>query len=124
MRIINLLAVFSTAALVVGCSTTERPAAYSSTPVYGGEVISSGPYGATMVVPGTPRSQIETDRDLENSLRGQLSRYGDLATTTPDVQIYAQSGTVTLSGTVPSVRERDMIESLVRNQPGVVAVND
>jgi osmotically-inducible protein OsmY len=76
-----------------------------------------------MVIPG-PKSQIEADRDLENTLRTQLNRYGDLATTTPDVQIYARSGTVTLSGTVPSQREREMIESLVRNQTGVVAVND
>ncbi len=77
-----------------------------------------------MVVPGMPKSQIETDRELENALRSQLNRYGDLATTTPNVQIYAQSGTVTLSGNVPSQRERDMIDSLVRDQTGVVAVND
>ena len=77
-----------------------------------------------MVVPGTPRSQIETDRDLEGNLRGQLNRFGDLATISPNIQIYAQSGTVTLTGTVPSPRERDMIESLVRNTSGVVAVND
>jgi len=77
-----------------------------------------------MAVPGMPKSQVEADRDLENNLRSQLNRYGDLATTTPNVQIYSQNGTVTLSGNVPSQRERDMIESLVRNQPGVLAVND
>lgn len=124
MRIVSFLSILSGLALAAGCST-QRPVAYtSSTPVYGGDVISSGPYGATMVVPGTPRSQIEADRDLENNLRSQLNRYGDLATTTPDVHIYAQNGTVTLSGNVPSRREREMIESLVRNQSGVVAVND
>jgi osmotically-inducible protein OsmY len=109
---------------VAGCST-ERQSGYSSSPpVYGGEVISSGPYGATMVVPGTRKSQIEADRDLENSIRSQMNRYGDLGTTTPGVGIYAQNGTVTLNGTVPSQREREMIESLVRNTSGVVAVND
>ena len=124
MRMLSFLSLSSCLVLVAGCETSERPAAYTSTPVYGGQIVSSGPNGATMVVPGMPRSQIEADRDLENDLRGQLNRYGDLATTTPNVQIYAQSGTVTLSGTCPSQRERDMIESLVRNQPGVVAVND
>jgi osmotically-inducible protein OsmY len=123
MRIATFLCIASPLLLAAGCST-DRDAAYTSTPVYGGQVISSGPYGATMVVPGMPKSQIETDRDLENNLRSQLNRYGDLATTTPDVQIYAQSGTVTLTGVVPSQRERDMIESLVRNQSGVVSVND
>jgi osmotically-inducible protein OsmY len=123
MRIANFSGIIFTALALVGCST-ERQSAYHSTPVYGGEVISSGPNGATMVVTGTPKSQIEADRELEENLRLQISRYGDLATTTPDVRIYAQSGTVTLSGNVPSQREREMIESLVRNQTGVVAVND
>ena len=123
MRIISFLSIASALALVTGCDTYRQPA-YTSSPVYGGEVVSSGPYGATMVVPGMPKTQIDADRDLENNLRTQLNRYGDLATTTPDVHIYSQSGTVTLTGTVPSQRERDMIESLVRNQSGVVAVND
>lgn len=124
MRIVSFLSVVSSLALVAGC-TTDHQTAYTTTPaVYGGDVISSDPYHTTMVVPGVAKSQIETDRDLENALRSQLNRYGDLATTTPNVQIYAQSGTVTLSGTVPSQRERDMIDSLVRDQTGVVAVND
>ncbi len=123
MRIISLLSLVSPLVLTLGCSSTY-PTSYSSTapPVYGGEVISSGPYGATMVVP--PQSQLEADRALENSLRSQLNRYGDLAGVAPGVQIYAQNGTVTLNGTVPNARDRDMIESLVRDTGGVVAVND
>jgi len=109
-----------TALLLVGAGC-ETPHSYSTAPVYGGEVVSTGPYGTTMVVPG---SQVAADRELESNLRSQVNRYGDLATTTPDLHIYAQNGTVTLSGNVPSQREREMIESLVRNQPGVVAVND
>jgi hypothetical protein len=86
MRIICFLCGISSLAVLSGCST-DRQAEYTSTPVYGGQVISSGPYGATMVVPGMPKSQIEADRDLENNLRSQLNRYGDLATTTPNVQL-------------------------------------
>jgi osmotically-inducible protein OsmY len=70
------------------------------------------------------RSQIEADRELEANLRSQVNRYGDLATTTPDLHISCSSGTVTLTGNVPSQRERDMIDSLVRDQSGVVSVND
>jgi osmotically-inducible protein OsmY len=125
MRIASLSSVLALVSLVAGCNTPDRQATYgTSAPVYGGEVVSSGPYGTTMVVPGPPKSQFEADRDLEDNIRSQISRYGDLATTTPDVHVYCQNGTVTLSGTVPSTRERDMIESLVRNQSGVVAVND
>jgi len=124
MRIASFLSVVSCVGLTVGCSSTYHPSAYSSSspPVYGGEIVSSGPYGATMVV--RPRSQVEEDRALEESLRSQMNRYGDLASAAPGVQIYAQNGTVTLTGTVPSTRERDMIDSLVKNTSGVVAVND
>jgi len=123
MRIVTALSSAGLLLLAAGCETPEHRT-YSSAPVYGGEVVSSGPYGTTMVVPGTAKTQIEADRDLEANLRSQINRYGDLGTTTPDLHVYAQNGTVTLSGTVPSTRERDMIESLVRNQSGVVAVND
>ena len=110
--------------VAVGCSSTYPPSTYSSSepPVYGGDIVSSGPYGATMVVPGN--AQIEADRALENSLRAQLNRYGDLAAVSPNIRIFAQSGTVTLTGAVPSPRERDMVESLVRNNTGVARVND
>jgi len=125
MRIVTALTSAGLLLLVTGCETPEhRTYSTSTAPVYGGDIVSSGPNGTTMVVPGTPRTQIDADRDLEANLRSQINRYGDLGTTTPDLHVYAQNGTVTLSGTVPSTRERDMIESLVRNQSGVVAVND
>ena len=130
MRMMSLLGFGALALGMAGCSTGYRETAYSpygpdysTSPTYG-EVVTTSPSGTTMVVPGMPRTQIETDRDLESNLRSQLNRYGDLATTTPNVQIYAQSGTVTLNGTVPSERERAMIDAMVRNQPGVVALND
>jgi len=90
MRIAIVLSVVSSAALLVGCESTYHPTTYSSSspPVYGGEIISSGPYGATMVVP--PPSQVESDRAIENSLRSQLNRYGDLASVSPAVEIYSQ----------------------------------
>ena len=64
------------------------------------------------------------DRSLESSLRTELRRYGDLAATAPDVRFDADSGTVTITGTVPTEKDRDMITSLVRNTVGVDTVND
>lgn len=64
------------------------------------------------------------DRALESSLRTELRRYGDLAATAPDVRFDADAGTVTITGTVPTEKDRDMIASLVRNTAGVQTVND
>lgn len=64
------------------------------------------------------------DRSLEGNLRAELRRYGDLAATAPDVRFDADAGTVTITGTVPTEKDRDMITSLVRNTAGVETVND
>jgi osmotically-inducible protein OsmY len=61
---------------------------------------------------------------MENHLRSELDRYGDLAATEPNLQIYANNGTVTLSGPVQTEKDRQMVDTVVRNAPGVVAVND
>jgi osmotically-inducible protein OsmY len=61
---------------------------------------------------------------LETSVRTEVNRYGDLAATTPDVRIQARNGVVTLTGTVPGERERQMLDDVVRNTSGVVAVHD
>ncbi len=111
MRIAMTLATISPLILLTaGCTTARRTSTYNPPP---GQVISSGDY-----------AERDADRVLENSLRSQLNRYGDLATVTPNLRISAQNGTVTLSGPVPSERERQMIDAMVRNTPGVTALND
>ena len=69
-------------------------------------------------------STYDYNRALENSVRAEVNRYGDLAAATPDMRIHARNGVVTLTGTVPSDRERQMLDDVVRNTSGVVAVND
>jgi osmotically-inducible protein OsmY len=103
--------------LATGCNYQQRQASYNPEPARGGEVISSGPYSSAQLMS-------EADRALESALRDQLNRYGELASTAPNVQITARNGTVTLAGTVPSERERQMIEAMVRNTGGVTSVND
>ncbi|SPE60770.1 exported hypothetical protein [Verrucomicrobia bacterium] len=64
------------------------------------------------------------DRALEANLRAELNGYGDLAGAAPHVRFYADDGTVTVRGPIPDERDREMLLTMVRNTPGVVAVND
>src|SRR5947209_3742367 len=106
MKILWILAMFSLVALA-GC--TDQQYGYGSS---GCQVISAG------------AARNPSDVAQETALRTELNRYGDLAAVSPNVQIYAQNGTVTLSGSVPNERDRQMIDALVRNSSGVVSVND
>lgn len=81
-------------------------------------------YGETPGVHGTISAQAAADRSLEARIRSDLNRYGDLAAATPNLGISARQGYVTLTGTVPAEKDRQMIEACVRNTPGVVTVND
>jgi osmotically-inducible protein OsmY len=57
-------------------------------------------------------------------VRHQFDRYGDLASVVPNIDISARGGQVTLLGSVPGEKERQMVLAMVKNTPGVVAVND
>src|SRR6478752_7700550 len=121
MRISIKLAILSSLVLAAGCSdefqgrqatASYGPDARVGASTYGS--YGSGTYGATQDLNAS-------DRALENSLRDQLNRYGELGTATPNVQIMARSGAVTLSGSVTSERDRQMIEAMVRNTAGVIS---
>jgi hypothetical protein len=58
----------------------------------------------------------EADRGLEGTLRTTLNER--------HVQVHVHKGIVTLDGRVPTQAERDRIDAMVRNTPGVVAVKD
>src|SRR5215475_5291400 len=107
MRIQGMLAIGALLLFAGGCASPYREASYP------GQVISSPYY-----------RRYADDRALETTLRSELNRYGDLSSVAPNIQISAQNGTVTLTGPVPSERERQMMDALIRNTPGVVAVND
>ena len=57
-------------------------------------------------------------------MRQQINRYGDLATAASGVQVSAQNGTVTLTGTVPSAEQRKIIDAVAEGTSGVRAVKD
>lgn len=108
MRIVVTAGLTSLLVLLAGCET-HRPYTYT-TPT--GQVISSG----------VPRNA--SDVALESNVRAELNRYGDLGSASQNVQVNAENGTVTLTGTVPNDRDRQMMDTLVRNTAGVVALND
>ena len=108
MRIAQIISAGLMALLITGCAT-RRPYVYS-TP--NGQVISTAP------------AQSSSDIALDTALRAELDRYGDLATVSPNVQVYSRDGVVTLNGAVRNERDREMIDALVRNTSGVTAVND
>ncbi len=110
MRVAGKLAIASTTLLLAGCVSHRPPVVYT-TP--SGQIISAGADARTAA-----------DHALETSLRAELDRYGDLRAANPNVQLYARNGSVTLSGPVRSERDRQMIDTLVRNTPGITGVND
>jgi osmotically-inducible protein OsmY len=118
MRIVTSLAAIATAILAAGCA--DEPTARSH---HGYGYTETYPDGR-VVATTTRYNQEAADRSLEASCREQLNRYGDLAATAPNVQIIARSGVVTLRGTVPSEREREMICACVKNNSGVVSLDD
>jgi len=143
----------SGAIFAAGCATENRSArdssaegraVVSSPPVYSTPSGSYGTYGsagttypnssATYPTAGTTyptytnstygTSGYITDDSLVRQIRQQLTGYGRLGTLAQSLQIEAQNGVVTLSGTVPSQQDHELIAAVVRNSPGVVSVTD
>jgi osmotically-inducible protein OsmY len=132
--------------LAAGCETPNQSAAYRPQNPDSTTVISSAPspYASGTYNPsgtsGTynssstttypvyastqPSTQSTPDNSLLRQVRQQLNSYGRLGTIAQTVQMDAQNGVVTLSGVVPTQQDRDMINEVVRNTPGVVSVTD
>src|ERR1041384_3708334 len=110
---------------LVGCAY-DRPTTYSSR-TYDDDVVSSPRYEPVTVTPSYPSAaelQRTANENLAASVRSEFNRYGDLAALSQNVNVAADNGTVTLNGSVPSAREKEMFGALVKNTPGVVHVNN
>ena len=110
MRTSNIAIALSSLLVAAGCAYEQRYG-YS----YGGSSL----HGSEAIV--RPNA---ADRSLEESVRYQISRYGELAAAAPDVQITCRDGAVTLSGSVPNERDKQMMDACVRNTSGVLAVDN
>lgn len=125
MTSLRILSSVSLLALAAGCMNhPPRTTTYTAVPVYRDDLISQPAYPppVSMAQPLTQQQMLD-DQDLVTSVRNQFDRYGDLAGIAPNINIEARGGEVTLSGSVPSPKERDMILAMVKNSPGVVQVN-
>jgi osmotically-inducible protein OsmY len=110
MRTSNIAIALSSFLLAAGCAYEQRYGYnYGGSSLHGSEAIAR-PNAA--------------DRSLEESVRYQISRYGELAAAAPDVQITCRDGAVTLSGSVPNERDKEMMEACVRNTSGVLSVDN
>ncbi|HSU54504.1 MAG TPA: BON domain-containing protein [Candidatus Dormibacteraeota bacterium] len=122
--------------LAAGCAYHDKRATYTTDP-YGNTVISSSPgytgytnssayYDSNSYYHNntTTAAQARSDSVLEGQVREQLGNYGRLGTAAQNVRINCQNGQATLSGSVPTRQERDMIDTVVRNTPGILSVND
>jgi osmotically-inducible protein OsmY len=108
MRTSNIAIALSSLLLAAGCAYDQR---------YGSS------YGGSSLHGSEAMAVSAADRSLEDSVRYQITRYGDLAADSPNVQITCRSGAVTLSGSVQNERNKEMMESCVRNTSGVLSVN-
>jgi osmotically-inducible protein OsmY len=136
MKIRDLLILASPVLLAAGCAYNERTSRYGEVPVYGDEVVSTPDYtpttpaapvySTTRVSQGSGATGLMTDsdRELVTSVRHQFDRYGDLSGLAPNIQVTALNGTVTLTGSVPNERDRQMVEAMVRNTAGVVGLHN
>ena len=114
MKTSNIAIALSSLLLAAGCAYDQRYGGtygYGSSSLHGSETISRPVVSAA-------------DRSLEESVRYQINRYGDLAAASPNVEITCRDGAVTLSGSVPNERDKEMMEACVRNTSGVLSLDN
>jgi osmotically-inducible protein OsmY len=114
MRITNVLLTLSSIVLASGCAYqqgegTYRAYGYSSPTSHGSQALAA---------------ERAADRSLEDSCRYEITRYGDLAAASSNLQIACRDGVVTLSGSVPNERDKEMMEACVKNTSGVLRVDN
>src|SRR5260221_8378831 len=93
-----------------GGSSTYSPSASSGSSSYGGTA--------------TSQSGSQSDSALTTQIRQDITRNPSFATFAPNIQVSVQSGTVTLSGSVPNEQDKQNIEAAIKRTSGVTTVNN
>ncbi len=124
MNSVSKISILASIFVAAGCA--EQPGTYSQygqTTGYTDQVVSSP--RASDIAPPPPGTQpLKTsDSALGEQVRQSLTR-SSVSEASRDVNIVAQDGSVTLTGTVPDEIQRRQIDEVVRNTPGVTAVYD
>jgi len=135
MTITRNLAVVCSLLVAAGCSHREKRAEYGEptyAPAYGAAAPSQStttaaspssvnPEGisASSAAPGQA-----TDKSVASQVKQSLSADPALASIAPNIDVKANNGTITLSGTVPSEQEKQRIETLAQSTSGVSRVEN
>src|SRR6266481_6199020 len=121
MKISSKLTIVSSVLLIAGCAHRERQAQYNES-----HPSSSYAAGTTSQFQGNSQFQGRTgsDQTLVTQVQDALKRDTTLAAIAPRIEVTAQNGTVTLSGSVPSDQDKQRIEAMVKSTTGVVSVNN
>jgi len=81
----------------------------------------SGASNPSHAMPGKPGT---TDLTLASTVKQTLQADPSFASASANIEVKAEHGTVTLTGTVPSEQQKQMIETKVRTTAGVANVNN
>jgi osmotically-inducible protein OsmY len=128
MKFAGVFATVPLILLVSGCTESYRSPSPPAT--YGRQVISSP--GSTTTAsapqvystPGASASSAPADRELEERVRQVLRTDNSIVAFTRDIQVAANNGAVTLTGTVVGDAQRQSVDNAVRNISGVTSVFD
>jgi len=129
MRIANILLYGGALIFAAGCAYSDRQVRYSDSQPYAVTTTTTPAYApaySTAEQGAAAAAQVasDVDRALDDSIRRRLNGYPEMASACQSVQVMSRNGIVTLSGTVPSERDRERIEGLVKNVNGVTIVNN
>ncbi|HVV70797.1 MAG TPA: BON domain-containing protein [Verrucomicrobiae bacterium] len=135
MRILRQLFILLFLTLLAGCTYHRAPEPYASPAAYNGQVISSAPYPSTPAAGTLYTGTVTTNTagtvssagglDDTVALRVQQKLQGsEIAGLAPNINVSSRSGTVTLTGFVPTQQERQLAETLARSTAGVLDVEN
>jgi len=128
MKSSSKLTIVASVLLTAGCAHHERQAQYNEnypSSSYAASSTSSGSAATTGQFQGTSQFQSRgSDQTLVIQVQSTLNKDVSLATIAPRIEVTAQNGTVTLSGSVPSDQDKQRIEAMVKGTAGVVSVNN
>src|SRR6266567_1746833 len=109
MKISSKLTIVLSVLLTAGCAHQERQAQYNEGYPSSGYVATPTTSGSTSTgqFQGTSQFQNQgSDQTLVRQVQDSLNKDTALATIAPRIEVTAQNGTVTLSGSVPSDQDK------------------
>jgi osmotically-inducible protein OsmY len=134
MKILKSVVMTCSLLLAAGCADKQKNAHYADyPPTYssseagtsaGGATSPSGTSSSWSTTSSAGSGQSSDDSALIVQVRRALVQNENVSAVVPTIQISASSGTITLSGSVPSDAQKQNIETIVRQTAGVTSVDN